>query len=59
MARRLLLRATESPAVRVVRAHTLPERNASTRILERVGFVRAGEAHDPDAGTVWRWEWRR
>ena len=38
-----------------VRAHTRPEENASTRVLRRHGFVRAGEVVDPDEGTVWRW----
>jgi RimJ/RimL family protein N-acetyltransferase len=42
--------------IRRVRAHTLPERNASTRILEKLGFERIGEAVDPEAGQVWRWE---
>ncbi|MEQ1687905.1 MAG: GNAT family N-acetyltransferase [Sphingopyxis sp.] len=37
-------------------AHTLPEENASTTVLRRNGFVRAGEAVDPDEGVVWRWE---
>lgn len=39
-------------------AHTLPVLNASGRALLRNGFVRAGEAIDPDEGPVWRWEWR-
>jgi RimJ/RimL family protein N-acetyltransferase len=42
--------------IRRVRAHTLPERNASTRILEKLGFERIGESVDPEAGQVWRWE---
>jgi ribosomal-protein-alanine N-acetyltransferase len=41
--------------LRAVIAHTLPEENASTGVLRRNGFVRAGEASDPDEGTVWRW----
>jgi [ribosomal protein S5]-alanine N-acetyltransferase len=41
--------------VRRVVAHTLPAENASTAVLRRHGFVRDGEAHDPDEGTVWRW----
>jgi RimJ/RimL family protein N-acetyltransferase len=41
--------------VRRVRAHTRPEENASTRVLRRHGFVRDGEATDPDEGIVWRW----
>jgi len=42
--------------VRVVRAHTLPEPNASTRVLTKCGFRRVGEVIDPDDGLVWRWE---
>ena len=42
--------------VRVVRAHTLPESNASTRVLTKSGFRRVGEVIDPDDGLVWRWE---
>src|SRR5262249_43634614 len=55
MARELARRAFASAEVREVVAHTLPERNASTRILEKVGMKRVGEARDPDAGLVWRW----
>ena len=42
--------------VRVVRAHTLPELNASTRVLTNCGFRRVGEIVDPDDSLVWRWE---
>lgn len=42
--------------VRVVRAHTLPEANASTRVLSKCGFRRVGEVMDPEDGLVWRWE---
>jgi RimJ/RimL family protein N-acetyltransferase len=45
-----------SGQVRVVRAHTLPEPNASTRVLTKCGFKRVGEVIDPDDGLVWRWE---
>jgi RimJ/RimL family protein N-acetyltransferase len=37
-------------------AETLPERNASARILERLGFVVTGTAQDDEAGLVWHWE---
>ena len=37
-------------------AHTLAEENASTAVLRKNGFVRAGDIDDPDEGTVWRWE---
>jgi [ribosomal protein S5]-alanine N-acetyltransferase len=42
--------------VRMVRAHTLPEANASTRVLTKCGFLRFGEVADPEDGLVWRWE---
>lgn len=44
--------------VRVVRAHTRPEPNASTRVLTKCGFQRIGEVIDPEDGLVWRWEKR-
>lgn len=37
-------------------AFTLPQENASTRILQKLGFAHTGEGHDEDAGPVWRWE---
>ena len=55
MARELLRRALQSGAVREVVAHTLPERNASTRILENVGLRLVGGAYDAEVGTVWLW----
>lgn len=48
--------ASRDPRVRLVRAHTLPEPNASTRVLEKCDFTRTGETVDPDDGLVWRWE---
>lgn len=42
--------------VRTVRAHTLPEANASTRVLAKCGFARVGEVVDPEDGIIWRWE---
>lgn len=37
-------------------AHTLPERNASCRVLEKSGFLHVGTVVDPEDGPVWRWE---
>lgn len=51
-ARELLIRA-RAPRVR---AHTLPEANASIRILSKLGFTLAGEVQDPEDGPLWRWE---
>ena len=48
--------AAADPRVRRVRAHTLPELNASTRVLRKCGFVHIGEVVDSDDGPVWRWE---
>ncbi|HEV2972426.1 MAG TPA: GNAT family N-acetyltransferase [Pirellulales bacterium] len=45
-----------SGRVRLVRAHTLPTPNASTRVLAKCGFERTGEVEDPEDGLVWRWE---
>ena len=52
----LTRRAFLDERVRMVCAHTLPERNASTRVLEKLGMKFAGLANDVDEGTVWRWE---
>ncbi|MEX2153261.1 MAG: GNAT family N-acetyltransferase [Gemmatimonadaceae bacterium] len=50
--------AFRSGQVRVVMAHTLPEPNASTRVLTKCGFRWVGEVTDPEDGLVWRWETR-
>ena len=42
--------------VRLVRAHTPPTPNASTRVLTKCGFKHTGEFQDPEDGLVWRWE---
>lgn len=58
MADSLLEIARAAPAARVVSASTLPERNASTRVLEKLGFAWKGQDLDPEEGPVWRWESR-
>jgi RimJ/RimL family protein N-acetyltransferase len=55
-AQRIVAFAFQSGQVRVVRAHTLPEHNASARVLTRSGFRNLGEVIDPEDGLVWRWE---
>jgi ribosomal-protein-alanine N-acetyltransferase len=55
----MLDEAFGDPAVTAVIAHTLPEANASTRVLEKTGFSRDGVGHDDDAGDVWRWRRER
>lgn len=39
----------------VIRAFTLRESNASTKILQGLGLRLSGDAQDPDAGDVWEW----
>jgi RimJ/RimL family protein N-acetyltransferase len=55
-ARALTELAFGEASVKVVRAHTLPEPNASTRVLAKAGFLKEGEVIDPHDGKVWRWE---
>jgi RimJ/RimL family protein N-acetyltransferase len=43
------------PEIKRVDAHTLPERNASTGVLEKVGMKHVGTVEDPDDGEIWRW----
>ena len=52
----LVAYAFGSGKVRVVRAHTFLEANASTRVLAKCGFRPVGEVIDPEDGPVWRWE---
>jgi RimJ/RimL family protein N-acetyltransferase len=54
MAGALVERAARQGAARA-HAHTLPEPNASTRVLQRAGFAFEGEVDDPEDGRVWRW----
>jgi len=55
----LLAYAFDTPRVEVVRAHTLPTTNGSTRVLAKCGFEHVDSVVDPDDGPVWRWERRR
>ena len=48
--RAMLDEAYADPTVEAVIAHTLPEHNPSTRVLERAGF-----AFDREHGGEWRW----
>ena len=46
------------PSVRIT-ARTLPEKNYSTRILEKNNFVLLGFVNDPEDGEVWEWEFEK
>ena len=52
----LLVEIASTAGARSICAHTLPETNASTRVLEKNGFTFVGEIEDPDDGLVWRWQ---
>lgn len=44
------------PEVRQICAHTLPEMNASSRVLAHCGFEKVRVIEEIDLGPVWRWE---
>jgi ribosomal-protein-alanine N-acetyltransferase len=49
--------AASDRRVKTICAHTLTETNASTRVLEKCGFKKTGDAVDPENNLpVWRWE---
>jgi RimJ/RimL family protein N-acetyltransferase len=52
----LLTWAAKNGRVSLACAHTLPARNASTRVLEKCGFRHVGELSHPTDGLIWRWE---
>lgn len=56
MAQELVAIARSAPEARKIVAHTLPENNASTRILEKLGLTLVGVRTDPEDGPVYRWE---
>jgi ribosomal-protein-alanine N-acetyltransferase len=44
------------PSVKIT-ARTLPEKNYSTRILTKNGFLLSGTIHDEEDGEVWEWNY--
>ena len=56
-AKSLIEFAIKDQRVKIIRAHTLAETNASTRVLQKCGLKKVGDAVDPENGlAVWRWE---
>ncbi len=51
------LAQSTDPSVKIT-ARTLPEKNYSTRILEKNNFVLLGFVTDPEDGEVWEWEYK-
>lgn len=46
---------TTDPHVCII-AQTLPEHNASTRVLAKCGFAQVRDGVDDEVGRVWEWE---
>lgn len=42
--------------INAVSAHTLPNINASTRVLEKCGMSKIAEVFDAEHGIVWHWQ---
>lgn len=57
MVKELITIAAQNRMVKAVAGNTLPQKNASTRVLEKCGLTCKGEMHDPEDGLVWRWEY--
>lgn len=55
MAKALVALSVARDASVAVTAHTLPERNASHRVLEKLGFRYVATLEHPEDGTVWEW----
>ena len=56
MAARLVAIAREHDSSVVVAAQTLPERNASHRVLEKLGFRHVDTIDHPEDGKVFEWQ---
>jgi RimJ/RimL family protein N-acetyltransferase len=54
-ARGLAAFAFGRPEIVAIDAHTVPERNASTRVLERIGMRFIAIVQHPGDGTIWHW----
>ena len=56
MATELTRMATATVPAVVVAAQTLPEDNASTSVLKKLGFLMVGTIDHPEDGLVWEWQ---
>lgn len=55
MATALMTLAYQADPAISLTAQTQPEPNASTHLLEKLGFVKLGEVEHPEDGLVWQW----
>jgi RimJ/RimL family protein N-acetyltransferase len=56
MARKLVEISSRADKTVLVTAQTLPERNASTSVLTKLGFKKVRDVNHPEDGLVWEWE---
>ena len=56
MARELIAIARAAVPAIIVNAYTLPQRNASNSILEKLGFEFFSTINHPEDGKVWEWQ---
>ena len=54
-ARALIAIAQETDPTLLIAAQTLPEENASTTILRKLGFRLHGTVQHPEDGEIWEW----
>jgi ribosomal-protein-alanine N-acetyltransferase len=55
MAAALIAIARRADPQVAIKAQTLPEENASTAVLRKLGFEQVGVVEHPEDGTVWEW----
>ena len=58
LCRQLIFLSLQNDSKITITARTLPENNASTRILEKNGFEFAGFVWDENDGDVWEWKYK-
>jgi RimJ/RimL family protein N-acetyltransferase len=55
----LVKNAFEYKDVNLVQAHTLADKNPSTKVLVKCGFQWVEEVEEEEDGTIWKWELKR
>ncbi len=55
MAMGLIENAFKDERVKTIIAHTLGQENPSTRVLQKCGFEKTEDLHDPEVGVIWKW----
>ena len=56
IARALIANGLKDARVKMIQAHTLPEENASGKVLKNCGMKWIEEIIDPEDGKLWCWE---